>query len=226
MLSFSKRDCLSYVLAATFAGPALLLTSCAPVDNTPRPALSEVRSGSARGAFVEDTRLRSDEVAGEVVEIDRSRRELRVVTEDGRRRSLGYDVNTRVMYHGFQYRTEDLEAGDRIAFRADRGDRTVDEIRLQEPVQARAARGSEQRSAALPPRPDVIEGTVERIDYPRGIFDVRSRNGRTVTVSIPYNARPGDVDNFRSLRRGDRVRVEGEFVNPESFQLMSFSSSR
>jgi len=32
-------------------------------------------------------------------------------------------------------------------------------------------------------------------------------------------ARAADVDTFRGLRRGDLVRVEGEFVNPESLQL-------
>jgi len=76
------------------------------------------------------------------------------------------------------------------------------------------------------PRTDVVEGTVERINYDRGVFDIRPRSGRTVNVLIPYNARAADVDNFRSLRRGDHVRVEGEFVNPESFQLFAFLSPR
>jgi hypothetical protein len=47
-----------------------------------------------------------------------------------------------------------------------------------------------------------------------------------VTVSVPYNARAADVDSFRGLRRGDEVKVEGEFVNAESFQLLSFLSPR
>jgi hypothetical protein len=34
------------------------------------------------------------------------------------------------------------------------------------------------------------------------------------------------VDNFRALRRGDPVRVEGEFVNPDNLQLLSFLSPR
>jgi hypothetical protein len=45
-------------------------------------------------------------------------------------------------------------------------------------------------------------------------------------VSVPYNARPADVENFRALRRGDQVRVEGEFVSSESLQLLSFLSAR
>jgi hypothetical protein len=47
-----------------------------------------------------------------------------------------------------------------------------------------------------------------------------------VTVSLPYNARAADVDSFRALRRGDRVRIEGEFVNPDNLQLLAFISAR
>lgn len=67
---------------------------------------------------------------------------------------------------------------------------------------------------------------MERINLDLGVFDIRPRTGRNVAISIPYNARAGDVDSFRSLRRGDHVRVEGEFVNSESFQLLAFLSPR
>jgi hypothetical protein len=226
-MNFSKPTWLNCFIAFGLAvSGSLLLASCVPVDRTPRPTLNEVRSGSARGQIAEDTSLRPGETSAEVVEIDRPRRELRVLTDDGRRAVLAYDLNTRVNYHGLEYRPEDLDAGDRIAFRpVPRDSRYVDVIRIQEPVQARAARSS-GRSAAVSPRPDVIEGTVERIDYPLGVFDVRPRAGRTVTVSVPYNARAADVDSFRSLRRGDQVRVEGQFVNPESFQMVTFLSPR
>jgi hypothetical protein len=43
-----------------------------------------------------------------------------------------------------------------------------------------------------------------------------------VTVSVPYNAKAADVENFRRLRKGDYVRVEGQFVNPDSLQLLAF----
>src|ERR1041384_519585 len=72
-------------------------------------------------------------------------------------------------------------------------------------------------------RAQVVEGTVERIDYDRGVFDLRPRDsGRIVTIALPYNARGADVDNFRRLRNGDYVRVEGEFVNGDNVQLMAF----
>jgi hypothetical protein len=224
-MNTSKRFWLKCVILLALGASGLLaLTSCASLDRT--PTLNEVRSGTARGRITEDTRVLPTEISAEVAEIDRGRQEVRVLTTDGRRVTLAYDPNTRVTYHGMEYRVEDLEAGDLIAYRpAPRDSRFVDGIRIQEPVQARAGR-SIARTTPPPRRNDVVEGTVDRINHDLGVFDIRPRTGRTVTVSIPYNARAADVDNFRSLRRGDHVRVEGEFVNPESFQLLAFLSPR
>jgi hypothetical protein len=147
-----------------------------------------------------------------------------VRTEDGKTQVLAYDVNrTRVTYHERDYRIDHLEAGDLIAFEtSSRSSNFVDRIRIQEPVQARTGSTVAGRSPLPPPRADVIEGTVERVDYDLGVFDVRPRTGRMVTVSVPYNAKAADVENFRRLRRGDYVRVEGQFVNPNSLQLLAF----
>jgi hypothetical protein len=93
-----------------------------------------------------------------------------------------------------------------------------------DPVQARS--GSRFSQAARTRRTEIIDGTVDRIDQKLGVFDLRPRDGRNITVSLPYNARAADVDSFSTLRRGDPVRVEGEFVSPENFQLLSFLWSR
>jgi hypothetical protein len=203
---------------------------CASVAN---PTLADVRSGHGRGQLPADTTLQPGEMRAEVIEIDPSRREVRVQTDDGRRQVLEYDNNrTRVAYHGWAYNVDQLEQGDMIAFQPSPRDiNFVDTIRIQEPVQTRPAAPLAQRSP-MPPRadviarPDVIEGTVERIQYDLGVFDVRPRTGRMVTVSIPYNAKAADVENFRRLRRGDHVRVEGEFVNSENLQLLAFLAPR
>ena len=50
-------------------------------------------------------------------------------------------------------------------------------------------------------------------------FQVAPRTGRTVTVSVPYNARQSAIEDFRSLRRGDLAGVEGEFVNSDNFAV-------
>ena len=224
----SNRFWLTYVIPFVLAVSGLVsLAACVPIaEPVRRPTLNEVRSGTARGQIAEDLTLRPAEYPADVVELDRARRELRVITDDGRRHALVYDINTKVLYHGWEYSVDDLEAGDRIAYRlAPRDSKYVEAIRLQEPVQARAGRTIARPAPPLPRR-DVVEGTIERINYDLGVFDVRAPSGRTVTVTLPYNARAVDVDNFRSLRRGDHVRVEGEFFNPESFQLLAFLSPR
>jgi hypothetical protein len=220
----SKSGWLNYLPLVLAASGIVSFAACAPIDRT--PTLSEVRVGNARGPVAQDVSVHPGEMSGEVTEIDRSRQELRVVTDDGRRVVPIYDANTRVTYHGSQYRIEDLEAGDRIAYRpTPRDSSALDTVRILEPAQAQTGR-SVARSTPPPRRNEVIEGTVERINPELGVFDIRPRSGRIVTVSLPYNARAADVDNFRSLRRGDHVRVEGEFVNPESLQRLAFVSPR
>jgi hypothetical protein len=93
-------------------------------------------------------------------------------------------------------------------------------------VQARSAPPPARAAAPARPRTDIVEGTVDRIDPNLGVFDVTPRAGRTVTVSVPYNARQSAIDNFRSLCRRDLVRVGGEFVNRDNFQLLAFLSPR
>jgi hypothetical protein len=210
------RTCFYLMLGVSAAA----LTACAPVS---RPTLNEARLG--QGRLVSDTALRPGEIRGEIVTIQPDRRRIEVRADGGRPRTLEYDpVTTRVLYHGREHSVQDLQAGDVIAFRySPRGTSDyVDTIRVQEPVQARAGVTTARRPSPAP-RSELIEGTVERIDRQRGIFDVRQRGGSTVTVALPYNARPSDVENFRSLRDGDYVRVEGEFINRDNFQLFAFA---
>jgi len=223
-MKLSNRLGAPVVLFFIFTG-LVWLSGCVPVDTVQRPTLNEVRSGAVRGPSADDRRLGPGEISAEIDQIDPARREIRVIADDGRRDVLRYDF-ARVTYHDWDYAVADLEAGDRIAYRtAPRDNGHVESIRMQEPVQARGAPSVDRREARRP-RNDVVEGTVDRIDYNRGIFDVRPASGRTVTVSLPYNARAADVDSFRALRRGDRVRIEGEFVNPDNLQLLAFISAR
>src|SRR5690606_20386331 len=133
------------------------------------------------------------------------------LTDERRTQIIRYDIDrTQVMYHGRSYAIDNLEAGDRVAYRSTPRDTGyVDTIRVLEPVQARTGSPT-VREVSPRSRGDIVEGTVERVDPRLGTFEVRARSGRMVTVTLPYNARPADVDNFRTLRRGDEVRVEGE----------------
>jgi hypothetical protein len=215
---------------AVVACGLLALAPCSAQVAARRPSLAEARAGQT--PQVDDSALAAGEMRAEVTEVDPVHRELRVIWFDnGGRDIIPYDLNyTHVIYHGSNYPVDALQPGDLVALPASRGAPYVDTIRIQVPVQARVP-GSPYARAPLPATPApaavararVVEGTVDRIDYDRGVFDLRPRDGsRIVTVALPYNARGADVDNFRRLRRGDYVRVEGEFVNGDNVELMAF----
>ena len=185
------------------------------------PTLHETRRGESLPG--PDATLQPGEIRAEVVQVTPNRNEIQVRADDNRTRVLRYDPSrTRVTYQGRDYSVENLEAGDIIAFQTFGRDSTIDTIRVQQPVQARAASTLARPGSGLT-RGEVLEGTVDRIDYDRGIFDVRTRDRGTITVALPFNARPSDVDAFRRLRNGDSVRLEGEFVNRDNFQVSSIS---
>ena len=185
------------------------------------PTLHETRRGESLPG--PDTTLQPGEIRAEVVQVTPNRSEIQVRADDNRTRVLRYDpARTRVTYQGRDYSVENLEAGDIIAFQTFGRDSTIDTIRVQQPVQARAASTTGRAGSGLT-RGEVLEGTVDRIDYDRGIFDVRTRDRGIVTVALPFNARTSDVDAFRRLRNGDNVRLEGEFVNRDNFQVLTIS---
>ena len=208
-----------------FALGLVALIGCSAQYAARRPSLAEARAGHT--PQIDDTGLATGEVRAEVTEVDPLHREIRVIWLDGGRRDIiPYDLSyTRVRFHGFDYPVDALQPGDVFAFvPSPRTTPYIDPLRLQVPVQARGP-GSPYARAQVPTTAQarVVDGTVERIDYDRGFFVVRPRDGgRDVTVALPYNARGADVDSFRRLRNGDYVRVEGEFVNADNVQLMAF----
>lgn len=184
------------------------------------PTLEETRRG--QGRVTADTSLRAGEIRAEVMQLQPSRNEIEVRSDDNRTRVLSYDpVTTRVVYHGREYSPDLLQAGDIIAYQTRPRSDMVDTIRIQEPVQSRARSATTSRSPL--PRPQIVEGTVERIDPDRGIFEVRTRDRENVIVTLPYNAGSAEVNEFRRLRPGDTVRLEGEFVTRDSFQVSAFT---
>jgi hypothetical protein len=211
--------CLVAMALVTFIG-------CSAQVAARRPSLADARAGQT--PQIDDTALATGEIRAEVTEVDPLHREIRVIWMDsGRRDIIPYDLSyTHVRFHGYDYPVDALQPGDLVAFvPSPRATPYIDTLRIQVPVQARVP-GSPYARATVPApvaRAHMVEGTVERIDYDRGFFVVRPRDGdRSVTVAVPYNARGADVDSFRRLRNGDYVRVEGEFVNADNVQLMAF----
>jgi hypothetical protein len=200
-------------------GMIFALTGAAGCELAQRPTLEETRSGRA-ATLPPERDLRAGEILAEVDRIDPQRREIRLREESGRALVLSYDQATRVIYQGREYGVENLEAGDVVALRVPpRSDNYVASMRVYETVQDRLAKGTSRPPLA---RFETVEGTVENVNRERGVFDLRLRSGKVVTVTLPYNARSADVDDLRRLRRGDFVRLEGGFVNPETFQMQAF----
>jgi hypothetical protein len=115
----------------------LALTGCVPVET--RPTLNEARGGRNQVSMPGDRDLQPGELRAEVLEVIPARSEIRVRTDDGREHIMTYNTNrTTVKYHGWDYRVENLEAGDIVAIQtAPRDGNYIDTVRVQEPVQAR-----------------------------------------------------------------------------------------
>jgi hypothetical protein len=226
MMPNYSRYGLPALYSAVLAFGLLAFIGCSAQFAARQPSLADARAGST--PQTDDTILTTGEIRAEVTEVDPVHREIRVIWMDGGRRDIiPYDLNyTRVMFHGYSYPVDALQPGDLVAFvPSPRAAPYIDTMRIQVPVQARVPGSPYARSSvpATAARARVVEGTVERIDYDRGMFVLRPRDGgRVVTIALPYNARTADVDNFRRLRNGDYVRVEGEFVDADNVQLMAF----
>jgi len=158
-------------------GLVTALAGCAPVEPVSPPTLDQARTGNVGAKPAEDARVRTGEIEAEVVEVNRTRREIYVVAADGRRETLPYDFDrTRVVYRGREYTIDNLESADRIAYRSSiPPNKYIDIIRVEEPVQTRS--GSRFSQALPPRRTEIIDGTVERIDQKLGVFDIQPHDG-------------------------------------------------
>jgi hypothetical protein len=160
-----------------------------------------------------------DQIVGEVLSVNTRQREIELRTDDRRSQTVRYDNQTRVVYRDRDYSVSNLEPGDYVAVRVqtDRsGYSHTDLVRVRESVQDRG--GTASRGG----RSERLQGTVEYVDSRRGEFEIRDDYGRRVMVTLPYNPQNSDIDRLRGLRRGDHVRLQGQFLNPDRFELESF----
>jgi hypothetical protein len=160
-----------------------------------------------------------NDLVGEVRNVDTRAREIELQTDAGRRESIRYDNNTRVVYRQRDYAVSNLERGDYVAVRTQQdrdGQLYSDYITVRESAQDRGGYGRPGT------RSNRLEGTVSYIDSRRGTFEVRNRDGRAVMVTVPFNVSRADRDRFNRLREGDYVRVEGSYVGQDRFEFEAF----
>ena len=159
----------------------------------------------------------SNEIVGEVQNIDARSRQIEIRTDAGRTSSIRYDDNTRVIYRQRNYEVSNLERGDYVAARIqqDRDGRNyTDTVTVRESVQDRGSTSSG--------RLDRIEGRVEYVDNRRGTFEIRDSRNRLIVVSVAFNAPRAVTERFNRLRNGDLVRIEGRTVSADRFDLEDF----
>lgn len=169
------------------------------------------------------------EVQGEVRSVDTRSQTIQVYTTDGRSGSVRYDNNTRVIYQQREYQVSALEAGDRVTLRIRQdqsGNAYTDQVYVTQSVQevGGGTVGSTGGTAYPGSGVQTLQGNVNRVDYERGMFEIRTGNNAYTWVSLPYNPRTNDVNRLRQLRGGDYVRVEGRYLGQDRFELERFVS--
>lgn len=171
----------------------------------------------------ENGRNRADraEITGTVDGVDTRSREIYVRSQAGRTTTISYSPETRVSIGGRESPISELRRNDEVTVqlrRDDRGYDTASVITVRDRRQAAADLSGVDRQGV-----QTIEGTVERVNFERGYFEVRPRFGSGVTrVFLPYNPVRKTEDQFRRLREGDYVRVEGELVSDNRVELKAF----
>lgn len=155
-----------------------------------------------------DARSRDNiEFIGTVEESDHSRQELYLRTEGGQSQVLTYTDGTRVVING-----EDTSAS-----RINRGD--VIEVRMHGIADGRTVADSIRVRKSGSAGISTIEGTVEQVLSDRGVIELRISSGTLTTVYLPQGSSERTVEEFRRLRPGDVVRLQGVFLGEHQFEL-------
>lgn len=159
----------------------------------------------------------SNEIVGEVQNVDSRGRQIEIRADSGRMVALRYDNNTQVIYRQLNYPVTNLERGDYVAakIQQDRDGRNYTSTIMVREI-------AQDRGYTSRPRLDRVEGRVEYIDNRRGTFEIRDSRNRLIIVSVPFNAPQSVLDRFNRLRNGDLVRVEGKAISPERFDAENF----
>jgi hypothetical protein len=162
------------------------------------------------------------DVVGLVERVDLDARQLYVRPNSGPRRVVVYSRDAQVFYRGREYPVTRLVPGDAVAMQIKpdtRGEPYVDLIRIQEETVSDRGRREDLTTAR---RIERLAGTVESINRRNDSFELNNRPGQIVSVDLSEYVRDSDKERFRTLRTGDRVRIEGKYVGSDRFEMLSF----
>jgi hypothetical protein len=189
----STTRCAISILVLSSALP-IIQTGCEDVAIIGRPML--------------DARSRDNiEFIATVEESDHSRQELYLRTEGGQSQVLTYTDHTRVVINGEETPASRLNRGDVVEVRLHG---TADGRILADTIRVRES-GSFGNTT--------IEGTIEQVLSDRGVIELRTSSGRLTTVYLPQGSSERAVEEFRRLRPGDFVQLQGVFLGEHQFEL-------
>lgn len=156
------------------------------------------------------------QVSGTVLGVDARAQAIGVQQANGQTINLLFDNNTQVVFENRNYPPTALERGDRITARV----QSVSQGYYTDLVQVdQSVSGSSGGAAGTVQQ---IEGTVQQVNLTEGTFTMSMQGTGFVTVSLPYNASRTEITRFQNLRRGDRVRFYGVFLNDSRIELRQF----
>lgn len=162
----------------------------------------------------------SQDMSGTVQGVDTRSQQIFLQQSNGQTIGVGYDSRTQVVYQNQTYSVNSLERGDQVTVRLTNSSNNgnsyyTDYVRVDQSVNSSAggtASGNVQ----------TIQGNVQQVNYSQGWFTMRSNNGYTVTVSLPYGASSTTVNRFNNLRQGDFVRAYVVYYNNQRAELRNF----
>lgn len=206
---------------ATAVAAVLTLTGCA---GTNLGQLGEILGGAMGGAVGQQQG--NGQVLAEVQNVDTRQQVIQLRTQEGQTGNVMFDQNTVVVYQNQQHPVTALERGDVAYFQlqqTQQGATYASRIDVQQSVQDRNGQqtGGMQGGTYGQQQMVQLSGSVGRIDYNQGWFELRTNSG-TATVRLPYNAGEAQVDYFRRLRTGQTVRLEGTNTGNGQVDLYRF----
>jgi hypothetical protein len=199
---------------AVAAAAVLSLSGCA---GTNLGALGDILGGTLGGA---GNGQQNGQILAEVQGIDAGRQVIQLRTQEGQTGNVLFDQNTVVVYQNQQYSPTALERGDVAYFQlqqTQQGSTYASRIDVQQSVQDRTG----QTTAPGGGQRQELYGTVGRIDYNQGWFELRTQSG-TATVTLPYGVGDATRDYFSRLRTGATVRIEGTNLGSGRVELYRF----
>lgn len=151
------------------------------------------------------SRANGSQLAGTVEELDFERQEIYLRTEGGQTQIVSYGPETRIS----------IDAQEAPASRIRQGDAL--EVRLRQAPDRRAMAESIRVQAGSPRRASV-EGKVERVLSQRGVLELRTAEGKLMTIYLPPGSAERIQEQFGQIRVGDSVRFQGVFLNGDRFE--------